>query len=212
MDSVSVPSNKPMSSPVESPEPSNGKNELFSTVAILLLAPIIAFLLTFFIFQSYEVDGPSMETTLQDQDRLIVVKTPRTWAKITGHPYIPERYTVVVFNHNGSFGASGSQEKQLIKRIIGLPGDRVVVKDGVVTIYNAENPDGFLPDREGPQKEVIKTTDGNLDTTIKGGELFAMGDNREDSLDSRNFGTVKAKDIVGHLSLRIYPLNKIEKF
>src|SRR5882762_2580960 len=67
-----------------------GLKSILSTIAILIIAPLIALTLTAFVFQSYEVDGPSMETTLQNHDRLIVVKVPRTFARITHHSYIPK--------------------------------------------------------------------------------------------------------------------------
>ncbi|HET7673863.1 MAG TPA: S26 family signal peptidase, partial [Candidatus Saccharimonadales bacterium] len=62
----------------------NPRRELFSTIAILILAPILAILLTVFVFQSYQVDGPSMESTLHNNDRLIVTKVGKTWSRITG--------------------------------------------------------------------------------------------------------------------------------
>ncbi len=89
------------------------------------------------------------------------------WAKISGNSYIPDRYDIVVFNHTGEFGGSTFvDEKQLIKRVIGLPGDRVVVKDGIVTVFNTEHPNGFLIDREGPEKNVIGNTPGNTEETV----------------------------------------------
>jgi signal peptidase I len=136
-----------------------------STIFILLLAPAIAVLLTLFVFQSYQVDGPSMEATLQNNDRLIVWKLPRTWAKVTGHQYIPKRGDVIILNESGlnSFG-SPADSKQLVKRVIGLPGDRVVVKDNVLTIYNAENPRGFQPDATLPygQNSAIPPTSNTI--------------------------------------------------
>lgn len=187
--------------------------DTLSTLGIIILAPLVALFLTAFIFQSYQVEGPSMETTLQDKDRLIVTKTARTWARLTGNIYIPERYEIVIFNHTGEYANSQFvTEKQLIKRVIGLPGDRVVIKDGVVTIYNSERPNGFLVDREGPEKNTIGNTTGNIDEVVQEGEVFIMGDNRANSLDSRNFGPISAKDIVGKLRLRIYPFNNANKF
>ena len=184
--------------------------ELISTLAIIIAAPLIAFVLTIFVFQSYEVDGPSMERTLQDKDRLIVNKLGKTWSSTTRSDFLPKRYDVIVFNYSGA--TSGSGEKQLIKRVIGLPGDRVVVKEGVVTIFNDENPKGFKPDTQGPENGVITTTDGNIDETIENGEVFVLGDNRENSLDSRVFGPIGTSDIVGKLTLRIYPLDNVERF
>lgn len=183
-----------------------------STIGIIILAPLVAVFLTQFIFQSYQVDGPSMEKTLQDGDRLIVTKTGKTWSKITGKDYIPKRYDIVIFNHSGEFSSSEPLEKQLVKRVIGLPGDRVVIKDGVITVFNKEHPDGFLVDREGPERNTIGSTNGNIEETVENGEVYVLGDNRDNSLDSRNFGTVNSEDIVGKLAMRIYPFDKAESF
>lgn len=190
-----------------------GLKSVISTIAILLLAPFIALFLTFFVFQSYEVDGPSMETTLNDNDRLIVLKLPRTWARITGHNYIPKRGDVIIFNHADGAAMEGTPSKQLIKRIIGLPGERVVVKDGTVTVYNQEHPEGFSPDKTLPYgSEIAASTPGDVDLIVPEGEVFVAGDNRHNSLDSRYFGPVPANDIVGKLGLRVYPFNDAKLF
>lgn len=206
-DSDSSKANKP-----ESGKKQDHKRELFSTLAILIIAPIIALLLTSFVFQSYQVDGPSMEDTLHDQDRLIVTKVSKTWSRITGDNYIPERYSIVVFSHNSqdNYEVEG---RQLIKRVIGLPGERVVIKNGVVTVYSDERPEGFYPDKDGPPgPPVISVTKGNVDTSLDEDEIFVLGDNRSNSLDSREFGPIESEDIIGNLAVRIYPFNSIEKF
>lgn len=189
----------------KSPKKSS-RHDLLSTIGIVIAAPIIALLLTVFVFQSYEVDGESMETTLQNKDRLIVIKTAKTWAKLTGHSYIPARYNIIVFNLNETEGGI-TTKKQLIKRVIGLPGDRVVVSGGKVTVYNATHPQGFAVDQEGPEAGVIVTTPNEINQTVGPDEVFVMGDNRENSRDSRMFGAVPARDIVGRLALRILPLS-----
>src|SRR4051812_44764400 len=74
-----------------------GLKSVLSTIAILIIAPLIALMLTTFVFQSYEVDCPSMETTLQNHDKLIVIKFPKTWVSLTGHTYIPNRSDIIVF-------------------------------------------------------------------------------------------------------------------
>lgn len=185
---------------------------VFSTMAIFIAAPVVALLLTAFVFQSYEVDGPSMETTLQNQDRLLVLKVPRSWARLTGKPYTPERGEIVIFVKRGLSELDGD-EKQLIKRVIGVPGDRVVVRDGRYTVYNSEHPDGFNPDENQPYTNNIASfTRGTVDITVAGGEVFVSGDNRINSYDSRDFGTVPDEDLVGRLLVRIFPLNKFESF
>lgn len=189
-----------------------GWRSVLSTLTIIILAPLIALLLINFVFQSYQVDGPSMQQTLENADRLIVWKVPRTLARITGHSYIPNRNDIIVFTKHGNFDQSAGEDKQLIKRVIGLPGDRVVVSNGKVTIYNEQNPQGFDPDAGTKRSQFLPETSGNVDLTVNDGEVFVLGDNRVNSLDSRIFGPVKSEDIVGKLELRIYPFNTFEQF
>jgi signal peptidase I len=215
-----VPAPAPVLSSPPPPPPKKRRSEksregwrsALSTIAILIIAPLIAFTLTAFVFQSYEVDGPSMETTLQNHDRLIVVKVPRTIARITHHAYIPQRGDIVIFSKTEDFDFNGTQERQLIKRVIGLPGERVVVKDGTLTVYNKEHPEGFQPDRTMAYGKVITTTTGNVDVTVPADQIFVCGDNRTNSLDSRSFGPIPAKAIVGKLVLRIFPFSNAESF
>lgn len=187
-----------------------GWQSALSTIAILILAPVVAILLTTFVFQSYEVDGPSMEETLQNRDRLIVWKVPRTISRLTGNAYIPGRGEIIVFNRDDTAELGG--QKQLIKRVIGLPGERVVVRDGHITIYNREHPNGFNPDTGGGYGDHSQDTQGTIDVTVPKGEVFVAGDNRPNSLDSRAFGTVPADGIVGNLAIRIFPFNKLKAF
>jgi signal peptidase I len=191
-----------------------GLRDLFSVVAVLACALLLAFGLISFVFQSYEVDGPSMETSLDNNDHLIVWKVPRTLARVTGHPYIPNRGDVVIFNEPGVGinGVSTGQNKQLIKRVLGLPGERVTVRDNVVTVYNKEFPEGYQPDEALPYGKVIGDTSGNIDVTLKADEVYVCGDNRGNSLDSRSFGPVQADNIVGKLAVRVLPLNKFTLF
>lgn len=189
-----------------------GWRGVVTTILILLAAPLIALVLIAFVFQSYEVDGPSMETTLQNQDRLIVNKIPRTIARITGKSFVPKRGDIIIFIKHGALDFDGSGEKQLIKRVLGLPGEQVVVKDGKMTIYNAEYPNGFDPSIVDPHSGIATSTPGSADFTVGENEVFVAGDNRLNSLDSRNFGPINVDDIVGKLAFRIFPLNKAESF
>ena len=195
------------------PRTTSISREIFSTIGILLLAGLIAVGLTAFVFQSYQVEGPSMQTTLQDKDRLVVWKLPRTWARLTHHQYIPQRGDVIIFVEKGLAQFGQDNTKQLIKRTIGLPGDRVVVKDGIVTIYNPKHPAGFQPDKTLPYGKVIPVTPGdNIDYTLGPNELFVCGDNRPDSLDSRSFGPISTNQVVGKLVIRVFPLDTVKKF
>ncbi len=188
-----------------------GIRGILSTIAILIIAPLIALSLTAFVFQSYEVDGPSMETTLQNHDRLIVYKLPKTIARITRKPYIPNRGDIVVFKREESFAFGGNTSRQLIKRVVALPGERVVVKNNVLTVYNQSNPNGFKPD-DADYGKVIKTTPGDVELIVPEGQVFVCGDNRTNSLDSRAFGPIDANDLTGKLILRVYPFGKGKTF
>lgn len=201
----------------QQPEPpkkfgSSAVKSALSTIAILLIAPLLALTITAFIFQSYEVDGPSMQTTLQNRDRLIIWKVARTWARLSNKDYVPHRGDVIVFIKRGLYESNSDKEKQLIKRVVGLPGERVTVKDGKVMVYNGEFPGGFNPDATLPYGKVITMTEGNIDVTVPAGEVFVCGDNRSNSLDSRYFGPIPAHDIVGQLIARILPLSEAERF
>lgn len=195
--------------------PENRLRNTLSTIGILLLAPLIAILLTAYVFQSYQVDGPSMQNTLHNGDRLIVWKLPRTWARITGHQYVPKRGDIIILSESGlaQYGDT-TDTKQLVKRVIGLPGDHLVIKNGLITIYNKQHPNGFVPDKTlsyGAHGAIPPTTN-NEDITLKSDELFVCGDNRGDSLDSRIFGPIKTSQVIGKLAARILPLSDAERF
>ena len=185
--------------------------DFLSTIGILALACGVALLIIRFVFRTYQVDGRSMETALQNQDKLIIWKVPRTIAKITGNDYIPNRGDVIVFEQGGLSEFGQDDKKQLIKRVIGLPGDRVVLKNGEITIFNKANPEGFIPDKTlGYGGDIPTTTGADIDVTLKEDEIFACGDNRPDSLDSRTFGPINADQIIGKMVIRILPIDKAE--
>jgi len=216
-DQNSYTSTSPTEPAAEKPQKphSEGWRSALSTIGILLIAPLVAVFLTAFVFQSYQVDGPSMQTTLQNNDRLVVWKLPRTWSRITGHNYVPKRGDIIVFNESNLSTFGQGESKQLIKRVIALPGERVTVENGVITVYSSSHPSGFRPDEEMEYGKVITTTEPESNTTswtLKEGEIFVSGDNRPDSLDSRAFGPVATSDVVGKLVARILPLGSARRF
>ena len=184
-------------------------NNKLSTIALVVAAILLALFTKAYIVQPYVVDGQSMETTLQNSDRLLVDKLPLAFAHFS-HPYIPHRGDIIVFNQSNLPGFSGT--KQLIKRVVGLPGDRVVIKDGSITIYNKSSPDGFNPDSATGYKLSNTLTLGIVDTTLSKDQIFVLGDNRNNSEDSRYFGPVNINQIVGKLILRIMPFDKTQRF
>ncbi|HSH17800.1 MAG TPA: signal peptidase I [Candidatus Saccharimonadales bacterium] len=199
---------------VSAPSRKETVREITSTIGVLVAALLVAFALIAWVFQSYEVDGPSMENTLQNRDRLIVWKVPRTIARISGEPYIPKRGEIIIFIESGLSNFGSSDNKQLIKRVVGLPGDRVVVRSGTITVYNQERPGGFNPDTNLAHGDIVpeENVERDIDVTLDDNQLFVAGDNRPNSLDSRTFGPIEADQIVGKLSLRLLPVSQIEKF
>jgi signal peptidase I len=191
----------------QEPPKTSGWQEALSTIGILLTALAVALFIIGFVFRSYQVDGPSMENTLQNADKLIIWKVPRTWARITGHGYIPKRGDIIVFSESGLSQFNQQDTKQLIKRVIGLPGDHITLSNGQYTIYNKTHPQGFDPDKTLPYGKNIPTTSGSVNRTLGKDQIFVSGDNRPDSLDSRSFGPITAHQIIGKLVLRVFPVN-----
>lgn len=188
-------------------------------IAIFLLCVLIGTLfINAFIFRSFNVEGPSMQNTLFTGDRLIVDRIPVTIAQLGNKPYMPGRGQVIVFK-NPQYDSIGQKEEYIVKRVIAFPGERVVLENGQYTVFNKEHPNGFDPDDAtrgkdnsvGPQSP----TSGRVDEVVPAGTLFVSGDHREDqfSYDSRNgLGTIPLYDVIGPVSLRIFPFNKIRTF
>ncbi|UTX51203.1 signal peptidase I [Candidatus Saccharibacteria bacterium TM7i] len=180
----------------------------------VVLVIIGTILINTFIFRSYNVVGPSMESTLFTGDRLLVNRMPVTWAHIKGKSYLPERGQVIVFENPQVSTGGNVENKYIVKRVIGLPGERVVLKDGKFTVYNTEHPDGFNPDELTKDVTAPETT-GEADVIVPEKEIFVSGDHREGtfSYDSRNgLGTIPLYDVIGPASLRIFPLTKVRGF
>lgn len=165
-----------------------------------------------FVFRSFNVVGPSMETTLFTGDRLIVNRLPVTWAQIQNKDYIPKRGQIIVFK-NPRFDL-GAGDEYIVKRVIAFPGERVVLADGSYTVYNDEHPNGFNPDNAF-HGEPGAITSGSVDTVVPAGELFVSGDHRDEnySYDSRNgLGTIPFYDVIGPVAMRIFPFNHMRFF
>ncbi len=185
-----------------------GTKAFLSVVIFIVGVVIAAALINQFIFQSYYVDGTSMTPTLRNNDRLIIDKIERTGAMITGHQYVPERGQIVVLD--SSLVDQYGRNEQLIKRVIGLPGERIIIgNNGMPKIFNKEHPEGFDVDKSLGLNLASTFVDTRLDVTIPAGSIFVMGDNRAPggSFDSRSFGPVQTKDIQGRLLARIFPFN-----
>lgn len=169
-------------------------------------------LINTFIFQSFTVVGSSMEPTFQDGDKVLINRLPITWANLTNTKYIPQRGEIIIFQ-NPQY-VVGMKDQYIIKRVIAFAGEKVVVKDGKITVYNTKHPDGFNPDSNF-NGEPKTNTSHEGEWVVPENELFVSGDNREgdNSYDSRaGLGTVPLYKVVGPVMLRIFPFNKIRNF
>ncbi len=173
-------------------------------VAIALFGMIV---FDSYFVEIFRVDGVSMERTLHTDDRLAVNKTRSTWANINGQKYIPRRGEVIIFTKPANILADDHEKiEYVVKRVIGLPGERVFVNKGIITVFNKENPKGFNPDQgQSWENTYIKGNEDKLDVTLAENEIFVSGDNRPESLDSRINGPIDIQYIVGHAEARILP-------
>ena len=168
--------------------------EILSTSVYLLVVLLATYLIVQFVGQRTEVVGSSMESTLSDGDNLIV-------DKITYRFRDPERYDIIVFPYQYE------KNTYYIKRIIGMPGEKVRIDtDGVIYINGKE-----LKEYYG--REIIADPGiAEEEITLGSDEYFVMGDNRNNSTDSRtsSVGNIHKKDILGRAWLRIWPLHEFE--
>ena len=185
-----------------------------SLVIFVIGVAIGTVLLNAFVFQTFNVEGTSMETTMYTGDRLIVNRLPVTMSKLQNKNYTPKRGQIIVFK-NPNYNASLGKDEYIVKRVIAFAGERVTVKNGTTTVYNKENPNGFNPDSTVNKNEPGQPTSGNVDAVVPKGTIFVMGDHRQGnySCDSRNcMGSIPLYDIVGPVGLRIFPFTKIRGF
>ncbi len=174
-------------------------------------AIVVAILLASFVVRSYVVHGISMEPTLHSGDVLLTNKLGKTLAGVGGKSFTPKRGDLVVFTN--PFYNQGDPDMFIVKRVVGLPGDHVVVRDGRITVYTDSSSNGINPDETivGPQSP----TSGNVDRVVSDDELFVAGDNRlgKNSLDSRNgMSTVPTREVQGVVVARLWPLNQLRMF
>ena len=186
--------------------------DAFNIVIFVVCVVLGTIFINTFIFRSFSVVGPSMEKTLYTGDRLIVNRLPVTWAQLQNKVYIPQRGEIIVFK-NPRY-TSGIGDEYIVKRVIAFPGERVVIQDGHYIVYNDDNPNGFNPD-DSNNGEPGSPTSGTVDVKVPKDELFVSGDHRQDSYsyDSRNgLGTIPFYDVVGPVSIRLFPFNAIRLF
>ncbi len=170
---------------------------LLEFIKVAVLAGITIGLVRYFLFKPFYVKGASMEPTYMDREYLII-------DELSYRLHAPHRGDVIVFHY------PNDPKEYFLKRIIGLPGERIKVSEGQITIYNDEHPEGFLL-KENYLPNGLQT-DGEEIKALNKGQYFVMGDNRPNSFDSRRFGTVDESLIVGRTWVRGWPLSRIEVF
>lgn len=176
----------------ETPKKTRTK-EIFKEIFIFVLIAFgIVLPFRIYIAEPYLVDGRSMDPTFATGDYLIV-------DKLSNGAKTPERNSVVVFKY------PKDTSKNFIKRIVGLPGETVIIKGDVVTIVNEENPNGFVIDNS----YITHQSTGSYEEKLEENEYYVLGDNRAESFDSRFWGPLEKKHIIGKPILRLFPLNKI---
>ena len=166
-------------------------------VKIAVLAGVTITLVRYFLFKPFYVKGASMEPNFFDHEYLIIDELSYRLRE-------PARGDVIVFKY------PYNPKEYFLKRIIGLPGETVKVSEGTITIYNTEHPEG-LEIKESYLDSAIKTI-GEKKITLGGDEFFVLGDNRDNSLDSRRFGPVDRSLIVCRAWFRGWPFNRMQTF
>lgn len=171
---------------------------LAEIVKVVLISVAIIVPIRYFLIQPFYVKGASMEPTFHDNEYLIIDEISYRFRE-------PRRGEVVVLRN------PRGEKDFFIKRIIGLPGERVVIENGVVRIFNAEAPAGFVLNERTYLSPNVRTTH-ELDVSVGRSEYFILGDNRGSSLDSRSFGPAPRADIVGRTWIRAWPPQKLRLF
>jgi signal peptidase I len=169
--------------------------EIWDIIKFLAPIVVIVFVVRTYIAQPFIVDGESMSPNFHTGHYLII-------DELSYRLHEPKRGDVVVLRY------PLDTSRFFLKRIVGLPGERVTIKDGKVYITNAEHPDG-APLVEPYESQATFPAGQFKDVLLEPGEYFAMGDNRAGSSDSRAWGILPRKDIVGHALFRLFPINQI---
>ncbi len=167
---------------------------LLELLKIAVLAGLAIGFVRYFLFKPFYVKGQSMEPNFEERDYLII-------DELSYRFHEPNRGDVVVFKHHPT-------NDFFLKRIIGLPGERVKVESNKVIIYNEKNPQGFVLG----ENYLTEETGGSVVTTLGTDQYFVLGDNRDASLDSRRFGAIDGADVVGRVWIRGWPFSRVSAF
>lgn len=164
---------------------------LWEILEVVIVAGVTVFLIRTFVAQPFLVSGASMEPTFSGGNYLLI-------DEVTYRFNEPQRGDVVVFRY------PGDNKTFYIKRIVGLPGERVVVSSGQVAVGGKTLDEPYL------EKNI--STLGNVDRMLAADEYFVLGDNRYYSFDSRQWGILPKQNIIGLVRVRLFPLNRADIF
>lgn len=171
---------------------------IIELVKVVIISLIIIVPVRYFLIQPFYVKGASMEPNFHDHEYLIIDEISYRFEG-------PERGDIIVFKY------PQDPSQYFIKRVMALPGERIIIKNGQVYIYDKELKQEVLVD-ESEYLSATMLTPGKIDITLEEGEYFVLGDNRTSSLDSRTFGPIAEPFIVGKTWVRGWPFNKIKVF
>lgn len=171
---------------------------IWETIRVVIISLAIIIPIRYFLVQPFFVKGASMEPTFEDGNYILI-------DEISYRFHQPQRGDIIVFRF------PQDQSQFFIKRVIGLPGETVEVKDNKVIIYNKENPKGFVLDEDSYLAKYQQTT-GNFRFIVDSNNYFVLGDNRLRSSDSRVWGEVNKSLITGKVFFRALPIGSLGKF
>ncbi len=173
-------------------------SSVLEVLEVALVAVVSVFLIRTFLVQPFLVSGESMSPNFSNGDYLLV-------DELTYRFRAPERGEVMVFKY------PKDESTYFIKRVIGLPGEKIQVNDGRVTVFNDQNKEGLVLGESYLPRGVVTNSNGELISLSKD-EYFVLGDNRSASFDSRSWGVLKTGEIIGLARFRLWPVGNIRAF
>jgi signal peptidase I len=172
---------------------------LLEVLEIAVIAVVAVFVVRTYLVQPFLVSGTSMVPTFASGDYVLT-------DELTYHFRPPERGEVVVFHDPEDWST------YFIKRVIGLPGEKVDINNNKITIYNIANPSGLVLDETYLPAGLPTSCVNQCEWTLSSSSYFMLGDNRPFSFDSRSWGPLPSKNIVGLVRFRLWPVNELQTF